>query len=348
MRHEPPGAARASAARAATFVAAREQAEQLFLAARAVGPAARPLAAFYGLSQAGRAVASAAHSLPDDGFKLMGHGITCPGLRQGTDTLVQLADITVGDEGSRRGAGAFERIATVLESGSLPQPVRLGDLWGLLPDLQTPPLPGAASLRAIRAEWGTNRGGHPERCPFRTGGRQRARKRAFRTVHHPAGMGRERQDARPAQRLRARRRGQLPHPSVAQAHSGARGTIRRGRRPSLDGYGDDAFPGWAPRASRCTPSWCGGRCCTACPCSPATSLSAGRPGSPSIAALMRSQSRSSSTGPRDGTNPGPPSDHPSLKAVPVDGFGWLDPYVSLIPFPIPRRCLGGAVPGGGV
>ena len=152
LRHQPPGAASASESRRATFESALEQSEQLFRAARTVGPAARPPPAFYGLSQAGRAVASAAHSLPDDGFKLIGHGITCPGLRQGTESLEHLADVTVSDQ--RQGV-AFVRLASVLESGSLPEPVRLGDLWGLLPDLQQPPLPGAGSLRAISARWGT-------------------------------------------------------------------------------------------------------------------------------------------------------------------------------------------------
>lgn len=43
-----------------TYVMALEQAEQMFHAAHSVGPATSPLLLFYGLSQAGRAVAAAA------------------------------------------------------------------------------------------------------------------------------------------------------------------------------------------------------------------------------------------------------------------------------------------------
>jgi hypothetical protein len=58
-RWDPPGAASESAERRRTCFAL-EQAEQMFRAAAGVGPATRPLLVFYGLSQAGRAIAAAA------------------------------------------------------------------------------------------------------------------------------------------------------------------------------------------------------------------------------------------------------------------------------------------------
>ncbi|MFD8782509.1 YaaC family protein [Kitasatospora sp. NPDC059599] len=58
------------------FRAALEQAQQFFQAADAVGPATQPLPLFYGLSQAGRAIAAAARSLPGEEWKLNTHGIS--------------------------------------------------------------------------------------------------------------------------------------------------------------------------------------------------------------------------------------------------------------------------------
>lgn len=54
-RWRPPPPASQDLDRQQTYVAALEQAEQLFRAAANVGAAARPLPLFYGLSQAGRA-----------------------------------------------------------------------------------------------------------------------------------------------------------------------------------------------------------------------------------------------------------------------------------------------------
>lgn len=55
----PPGRA-AGGSRQKTYAAALEQSEQTFQAAAAVGTATRPMQVFYGLSQAGRAIAAAA------------------------------------------------------------------------------------------------------------------------------------------------------------------------------------------------------------------------------------------------------------------------------------------------
>ncbi|WP_394798281.1 YaaC family protein [Streptomyces albidoflavus] len=61
LRAAPPGRA-TSGSRQKLFSSALEQSEQLFTAAGSVGPASRPLVLFYGLSQAGRAIAPARRS----------------------------------------------------------------------------------------------------------------------------------------------------------------------------------------------------------------------------------------------------------------------------------------------
>lgn len=60
MRANPPGAAGGNQARRATFAASLEQSEQLFDAAAGAGVMTKPLQLFYGLSQAGRAIAAVA------------------------------------------------------------------------------------------------------------------------------------------------------------------------------------------------------------------------------------------------------------------------------------------------
>ncbi|MFC5003289.1 YaaC family protein [Dactylosporangium cerinum] len=74
-RFAPPGAASGDSARRATYVAALQQAEELFDAASSVGVASAPLPLFYGLSQVGRAIAAAASALSGEDWQLSGHGI---------------------------------------------------------------------------------------------------------------------------------------------------------------------------------------------------------------------------------------------------------------------------------
>lgn len=116
--------------RRGTYVAALEQAEQMFTAASSVGVATRPLLLFYGLSQGGRAVAAAAASLPDDDYRLKGHGITTNhGTLDGPITGVQ-----VYPDNSER--GSFRRLSQLLNSplwGKV-SPVTLGELWNSLPE----------------------------------------------------------------------------------------------------------------------------------------------------------------------------------------------------------------------
>lgn len=135
LRANPPGRADRGD-RKLTFNTALEQAEQLLGAASSVGPAARPLLAFYGLSQAGRAIAAAAVSASNDEYRLDGHGIRTRNM-QGVASA-GLATLTVVDCGQ----GSFTQLAKFLSAASLPDAVPLGDLWGLLPDVARFPLPG--------------------------------------------------------------------------------------------------------------------------------------------------------------------------------------------------------------
>lgn len=128
LRASPPGRATTSA-RKGTFKAALEQAQQLFNAAAGVGPAARPLLLFYGLSQAGRAIAACA-PVPNDKFQLHSHGIANGGEHG------DLADVTVQDKSD----GAFTQLAGMLDSRTLAQPVRLAELWATIPELEYWPL----------------------------------------------------------------------------------------------------------------------------------------------------------------------------------------------------------------
>ncbi|MFD6769878.1 YaaC family protein [Micromonospora chalcea] len=141
LRHEPPGWAKRGA-RKVMFGAALEQSEQLFSAARSVTPAASPLLLFYGLSQAGRAVAAAAAGRENaDRWRLSGHGITnsnAAGIQPSS-----LATLTVQNQGS----GSFTQLADILGAASLPTPVAIGDIWCLLPESAYFPLPGMGSAR---------------------------------------------------------------------------------------------------------------------------------------------------------------------------------------------------------
>jgi YaaC-like Protein len=113
-------------------VSALEQAEQMFRAAANVGPATQPLLTYYGLNQAGRAIAAAASSIdPSDGWRLEGHGIHCAAvaLRDSLPDITNWCD----KEGSR---GSFVRLSEILDSPlwSKAQAPRLSALWDCIPE----------------------------------------------------------------------------------------------------------------------------------------------------------------------------------------------------------------------
>jgi hypothetical protein len=102
-----------------------------------VGVQARPLLVFYGLAQAGRAIAAAATNARDTDWRLSGHGITAKAMEAADSNGV--ASVMVQDNGR----GAYGTLAALLGAGSLPNPTPLGILWGMLPEAQRFPLPGS-------------------------------------------------------------------------------------------------------------------------------------------------------------------------------------------------------------
>lgn len=149
LRHAPPGRA-AQGDRKATFDAAMEQAEQFFAAARVSGSATRPVQIFYGLTQAGWAVAAAASAAEGNGWRLAGgHGLETGPLQNLRNHGI--ATLTLKDKGK----GSFTQLASILGAASLPQSTSLGDLWCLLPEAERFPLPemGAARPLTVKEEF---------------------------------------------------------------------------------------------------------------------------------------------------------------------------------------------------
>lgn len=151
FRADPPG--HAGGDRRATFAMALEQAEQLFTAAATTGPAARPLPLFYGLSQAGRALV-AARTLGAP-WKPRGHGI---GEASGNSDTTTVADFRVEPRNGK--AGAFTLVADALASSALPGPIRLGDLWPLLPETKRFELPSSGPHRLLHLQVNTYSAGN--------------------------------------------------------------------------------------------------------------------------------------------------------------------------------------------
>jgi hypothetical protein len=121
------------------FASALHQAEQQFRAARTVGYESRPLNLFYGLSQAGRAVAAVASLRGATPVELNGHGIKCTNLgdfRMGR--VPHLANLKVRSEDSTR--ASFPVLSRILQSQELRTPTTLARLWEMLvePQLHEP------------------------------------------------------------------------------------------------------------------------------------------------------------------------------------------------------------------
>lgn len=122
-----------------TFRAALEQAEQQFTAAAVIGYESRPVNLFYGLSQAGRAIAAASKMLSGDDWLLEGHGI----LAREMNAARSVGDVKLhGQSGNR---GSFQRLSRILDSptpagestknpvaGAMADPWTIGDVWPYL------------------------------------------------------------------------------------------------------------------------------------------------------------------------------------------------------------------------
>ena len=137
LRADPPGLAK-SGARRNVFGAALEQSEQLFKGASRLGAATRPINLFYGLSQAGRALAAALDD--SDRWQFRGHGI---GWQLDSPAL---EECRVGDKGSR---GALISVARFLGSPSFPEGASLGRILCAVPELPIDYTPIHTHLRPL-------------------------------------------------------------------------------------------------------------------------------------------------------------------------------------------------------
>ncbi|GAA2752928.1 YaaC family protein [Kitasatospora cinereorecta] len=143
LRSDPPTAVGGEGLRRATFTSSLEQAEQMFRAAAQVGTATRPLPLFYGLSQAGRAIACAAKAAKGDTWRLGGHGITSGHL----DGPLSAVTVTTQKKGK---PGSFVRVSELLDSPvweETEQP--LTALWDALPENSGWPLSKEGAVRQL-------------------------------------------------------------------------------------------------------------------------------------------------------------------------------------------------------
>lgn len=116
-----------SGARAQTFGAAFEQAEQLWRASEAVGTIASPLLLFYGLTQAGRAICAA--GTPGQAWRpAESHGLTFEFTRPASGANLDLGAVVVKPSGD----GLIQQVAFILDSPVLGGPATLSALLGSL------------------------------------------------------------------------------------------------------------------------------------------------------------------------------------------------------------------------
>jgi hypothetical protein len=116
------------------FVSALEQAEELMRAAANVGPAASPLLFFYGVSQAGRAIAAARL---DDPWRLSGHGLKAPAPVSVSRDLLRRVVRPGGGQASKR-RPSFAGVAEATGSEQLTAELELGAIWAAIPELMAP------------------------------------------------------------------------------------------------------------------------------------------------------------------------------------------------------------------
>ena len=110
------------------FGAALQQSEELFDAAQAVGPPSKPLPLFYGLSQAGRAIA-AAQNMDEATWQIVGHGLSVRG------DAHDVRSSRVLPKPAKNGNDAISSVAAALMCPRFEEPVTLAALAGALPEL---------------------------------------------------------------------------------------------------------------------------------------------------------------------------------------------------------------------
>lgn len=146
MRAMPPGRAASDSERRGVFSAAIGQFDELLDAAKAVGPASRPLPLYYALNQAGRAIAAALLS-PDRPWRPSLHGLSIRGPKDGA-----LQDTTITPQNtSDDRPGSFDLLAEVVHGTRLTSSTELANVWAAIPGLDRPGL-GAGCPRALPIE----------------------------------------------------------------------------------------------------------------------------------------------------------------------------------------------------
>jgi len=115
-----------SAARRRTFQSALEQAEQQFRAAESIGYDSRALNLFYGLSQAGRAIAAAASRLDGSEWELSGHGLRCIRPEAFSRSVAGFTIQTGGKAGN-----SFRQVSEAMRS-HIPESLTVGQAWPLV------------------------------------------------------------------------------------------------------------------------------------------------------------------------------------------------------------------------
>lgn len=135
-----------------TFQSALDQAEQQFRAAQVTGPQSRALNLFYGLSQAGRAIAAAAPALQADDYLLRAHGIH-PGRADAYSGTV--AGFPLRSDTNPH--GSFVRLSNLLGS-ALPKSFTISDAWRSILELRPHPI-NSDLVGTLEVE--IRRGDHP-------------------------------------------------------------------------------------------------------------------------------------------------------------------------------------------
>ena len=123
LRANPPVPPASSVLRRHTFQAALEQAEQQFRAAASVSYESRALNLYYGLSQAGRAIAAGASTLTGNDWTLSGHGLRCSNL---PDVAKDVATLSVRPHSGAQ--TSFQRLSQALQS-PIPTIAELYSVW---------------------------------------------------------------------------------------------------------------------------------------------------------------------------------------------------------------------------
>ena len=130
IRASPPAQAGIRDERRAIYNAALEQFEELLGAARAVGPASRPLPLFYALSQAGRAIVAASGDVPS----VTSHGLIEYRYRGEERPPSEFLHRRIERRPNKDRRDAFGALARASGSGEITGSVELGAIWAAIPN----------------------------------------------------------------------------------------------------------------------------------------------------------------------------------------------------------------------